>query len=143
MATPPHPALRIALRVFSVLVAIGSLLMIFSGKALIIRVFMRPPKAEVSTLLLFLLKEMGGLMLMLSLLLWFASRDPLRNVAIIDALIAGLCILAVTPLISLWTLPLREIYPAYFVWGRSVVRLALAALFYFLRPRERKLETAS
>jgi len=39
---------------------------------------------------------------MLSLLLWFTARDPVRNVAILDALIAGLCILSVTPLLSLW-----------------------------------------
>ena len=47
---------------------------------------------------------MGGLALMLGVMLFLASRDPLRNVAIIDALTVGLCILAATPLISLYTL---------------------------------------
>ncbi len=50
-----YRALRIVLRVFSVLVLVGSLLMIFSGKPLMMRVLMRPAEAEVSTLLLFLL----------------------------------------------------------------------------------------
>ena len=103
------------------MLAIGDLVMIFSGKELLMRMFMRPPVAELSTLMLFLTREFGGVMLLLSALLWFASRDPLRNVAIMDAFIIGFCILAVTPLISRAMLPLRDIYPDYLVWGRSVV----------------------
>ena len=72
---------------------------------------------------------------MLGVLLWLASRNPLRNVAIVDRLIAGLCILAATPLLSLWMTDIRSIYPAYFLWGRSTVRLAIAALAYWLRPQ--------
>jgi hypothetical protein len=45
---------------------------------------MHPPELEVSTLLLLTLKEIGGVALMLAALLWFAARDPGRNVAIID-----------------------------------------------------------
>jgi hypothetical protein len=135
MAKPPYRALQIVLRVVSILLVIGSLVMIVSNKPLIVRMFMRPPEAEVSTILLFIVKEMGGIMLMLAALLWFASRDPVRNVAIIDGLIIGLLVLSVTPLISLSTLPIREIYPAYLIWGRSLVRLAVAAVFYVLRPR--------
>lgn len=138
MSTPPYRALRIVLRVFSFLVAFGSLLMIFAGKPVVVRIFLRPPEGEVSTLLLFLLKETGGFALMLSLLFWFAARDPVRNVAILDAVIAGLCILSVTPFVSLWMTDIRSIYPAYLVWGRSVVRLASAAFLYWLRPRERR-----
>jgi len=122
--------------VFSFLVAFGSLLMIFAGKPLIVRIFLRPPEGEVSTLLLFFLKETGGFALMLSLLLWFAARDPVRNVAILDAVIAGFCILSITPFVSLWMTDIRTIYPAYLLWGRSVVRLAIAAFLYWLRPRE-------
>jgi hypothetical protein len=109
--------------------------MIFGNKVVIMRLFMHPPELEVSTLLLFTLKEMGGVALMLAALLWFAARDPGRNVAIIDGFIVGFCVLAATPLISLATLPIAEIYPGRLVWGRSLIRLALAALFYVLRPR--------
>ena len=48
--------------------------MIFAEKPLIVRIFLRPPEGEVSTLLLSLLKEMGGMVLMLGVLLWLASR---------------------------------------------------------------------
>lgn len=137
MSRPPYRALQTVLRVFSVLLAVGGLVMIFASRPLIMRVFLRPPEAEVSTLLLFVLKEMGGFALMVSLMLLFASRDPVRNVAIVDALIAGLGILALTPLISLYTLDIHKIYPSYLVWGRSLVRLAIAALLYLLKPRQK------
>src|SRR5438445_9050151 len=68
MSRPPYRALRIILSVFSAFAAVGGLFMIFASKPLIMRMFLRPPEAEVSTLLLFVLKEMGGLVLMLSLL---------------------------------------------------------------------------
>jgi hypothetical protein len=64
MLGPPHRALGIFLRVFSPLAALGGLLMIFAEKPLIVRIFLRPPEAEVSTLLLSLLKETGGMALM-------------------------------------------------------------------------------
>jgi hypothetical protein len=126
---------RIFLAVVSALLAAGGLVMIFSSKELLMRMFMRPPAAEVSTLMRFMTKEFGGVMLMLSALLCFASRDPVRNVAIMDAFIIGFCILAVTPLISRAMLPIREIYPDYLVWGRSVIRLIVAGVFYWLRPK--------
>ena len=135
MAVPPYRTLCIFLRAFSLLAALGGLLMIFAEKPLTVRIFLRPPEGEVSTLLLSLLKEMGGIVLMFSVLLWLASRNPIRNVAIVDALIAGLCILAVTPLLSLWMTDIRSMYPAYLLWGRSVVRLVVAALLYWMRPR--------
>src|SRR5216684_7340296 len=136
MPEPRYRALRIFLRVFSLLAAVGGLRMILAEKPLILRIFLRPPEGEVTTLLLSLLKEMGGMVLVLAALLWLASRNPVRNVAIVDGLIAGLCILAVTPLLSLWMTDIGRLYPAYLLWGRSAVRLAIAALVYWLGPRD-------
>jgi hypothetical protein len=79
-------------------------------------------------------KEIGGIALMLSVFLFLASRDPVRNVAIIHGLIAGLCILAITPLVSLYTTNIGQLYSANLIWGRALVRLAAAALLFFLRP---------
>jgi hypothetical protein len=124
------------LRVVSVLIAVGGVFMILADKALVLRVFLHPPASEVSTLLLALLKEMGGVMLMISVMLFLAARDPARNVAILDALIVGLCILAITPLLSLKMLDLGSLYPGYLIWGRSLVSLAIAAVLFYARPRE-------
>jgi len=136
MSGPPYRALRIILGIFCLFAAAGGLLIIFSGKPLVMRLFLRPPESEVSTLLLFMMKELGGFSLMLSLMLFFAFRDPVRNVAIVDAFVVGLCVLAITPLLSLSTLDIRRLYPGYVIWGRSLVRLAVAALLFYLRPRE-------
>ena len=116
-------------------------LLIFSSKPLILRVFMHPPEAEISTLLLAAVKEMGGIVLMVSVMLFLAARDPERNVAIIDGVTVGLCILAITPLISLYTLDVRRLYPGYLIWARALVRLVLAGVLYYLRPRERHWKT--
>jgi hypothetical protein len=137
MSRPPYRALQVLLSILTLLLIVGGLLMIFANKPLIMRVFLRPPEAEFSTLLLFVLKEMGGFVLMLSVMLFFAARDPSRNVAIVDAVIVGLGVLTLTPLISLYTLDVDKIYPGYLIWGRSLVRLALAVLLYFLKPRQR------
>jgi hypothetical protein len=136
MPRPPYRALRIILAIFCLLTAAGGLVLIFSGKPVIMRLFLRPPDSEVSTLLLAVVKEMGGVVLMLSIMLFYAYRDPVRNAAIVNALIVGLCVLAVTPLLSLYTLDLRQLYPGYLIWGRSIVRFALAVLLYYLRPGE-------
>ena len=135
MSNPPYRALRIILGIFSLFTAAAGLLFVFSGKPLLMRILLHPPETEVSTLLLFMMRELGGLALMLSVWFFFASRDPVRNVAIVNGLIVGLCILAITPLLSLYILDIRRLYPSYLIWGRSLIRLALAAVLYFLRPR--------
>jgi hypothetical protein len=89
MSHPPYRALVILLGFLSFLMAIGGVVLIVSSKPLILRLFLHPPEAEISTLLLAALKEMGGLALMLAIMVFFAARDPVRNVAIIAAL-AGL-----------------------------------------------------
>jgi len=134
MATTPYRALRVVLGLMSVLAAVVGLLMIFGGKSLLIRVFLHPPESEMSTLLLFVLKELGGFALMLSVILFFAYRDPARNVVVIDALIVGLCIFAITPLVSLYTTDISRLYPSWMIWARSLGRLALAVLLLYLRP---------
>jgi hypothetical protein len=65
MPEPPYRALSILLRVFSLLAAVGGLLLIFAEKPLIVRMLLRPPEGEVSTLFLSILKKMGGMVLML------------------------------------------------------------------------------
>jgi hypothetical protein len=63
-----------------------------------------------------------------------AIGEPLRSH---DFDVPGGDILALTPLISLYALDIHKIYPSFLVWGRSLVRLAVAALLYFLKPRQK------
>ncbi|MGD0920278.1 MAG: hypothetical protein ABSA70_00765 [Terriglobia bacterium] len=136
MANTRLRALRVFLLAFSLLAAAGGLALIFGGRPFLMRMFLHPPESEMSTLFLFMVKELGGAVLAFSLMLYFAYRDPVRNVAIINAVIVGLCILAFTPLLSLYTLDIRALYPASLVLVRTVVRLVVAALLLYLRPRQ-------
>jgi len=68
MPGPPYRVLRIILGIFSLLTAAGGLVIIFSDRPMVMRLFLRPPESEVSALLLIVLKEMGGLILMLSVM---------------------------------------------------------------------------
>jgi len=136
MSNPPYRALRVVLGFLSLFMAIGGVILIVASKSLILSLFLHPPAAEVSILFLFTLKEMGGFALMLAVMVYFAARDPVRNVAIINALTVGLCILAFTPLASHWMLDIQRIYPGHLIWARSAIRLTLAGLLYYLRPRE-------
>ena len=136
MSPPPYRALRVLLGFLSLVLAIGGALAIFSSRLMIMRALLNPPESEISTLLLAAVKEMGGVFLTVSVMLFLATRDPERNVAIVDGMAVGLCVLAITPLVSLYSLNLQRFYPAYLIWGRSIVRLALAGLLYWLRPRQ-------
>ena len=61
MAEPTYRTLRIVLLVLSLLLGVGSLLMILGGKLLMMRILMRPPESEVSTtLLLFMISPLTG-----------------------------------------------------------------------------------
>jgi hypothetical protein len=134
MSKPPYRALSFGLRLVSALIAVASMFMILSGKPLIVWVFMHPPASEVSNLLLALVKELGGIMFMVSVMLFLAARDPARNVAIFDGLIVGLCVLSLTAVLSVKMLD--GIYPAYLIWGKALIRLALAGVLFYARPRE-------
>jgi hypothetical protein len=134
MSQPPYRALRVFLGVFCLVVTVGGLVMILAGKPLFMRLLLRPPQSELSGLALSLLKEFGGFMLMISAMLFLVARDPARNAAILHALIVGLCVLSVTPLVSLYMLDVGHIYPSYFFWGRTVIRLVLAGVLFYLRP---------
>jgi len=56
------------------------------------------------------------------------------NVAIVNALLSASA-MAITPLLSLYTLDMRQLYPSYLI-GALPCALALAALLFYLRPQE-------
>lgn len=136
MPSLPYRTLRVLLILFSILTAAEGLFLIVSSKSLVLWFFPGFPESEITTQSLIMAKQWGGLSLTMALMLYLASRDPVRNVAIIDAFSVGLCILALLPLVSLYTLDVHRLYPGYVFWGRALWRLPLAALLYYLRPPE-------
>ncbi len=78
MSKPPYRALSFVLRLVSALIAVAGVFMILSGKPLIMQLFMHPPASEVSNLLLSLIKGFGGVMLMVSVMLFVAAPATRR-----------------------------------------------------------------
>jgi hypothetical protein len=60
MSHPPYLALVTLLGFLSFLMAIGGAVLIFSSKPLILRLFLHPPEAEISSLLLAALTLRGS-----------------------------------------------------------------------------------
>jgi hypothetical protein len=133
MSKPPYRALSFGLRLASALIAVLGVFEIFSSKPLVMQLFMHPPASEVSNLLLSMLKGLGGVMVMLSAMLFSAARDPARNVAIIDGMIVGLCVLSLTAALSVKILD--GIYSPYLIWGKALGLLVFAAVLLSARPR--------
>jgi hypothetical protein len=59
MSKPPYRALRIVLGIIALITAIGGLVLIVGSKPLLIRLFLSPPEAEMSTMLMATVKETG------------------------------------------------------------------------------------
>ena len=135
MTNPPYFVLRVVLFILSLVIAAVGVLMIFGGKTLVMWALMHPPEREVSNLFLMMMKQMGGIFLMLSLMLYWTFRDPVKNIAIFDAFLFGLTILALTPLLSVYTLTLWPPYTVSGLWLKALLRLGFAALLFYLRPR--------
>src|SRR5262249_34223747 len=136
MTNVSHHALRILLVILGLDATAKGLVMIFGGKALMMRLFPHPPESEITTLLLLMRQESGALEFAVGLMLYFAYRDPPRNVAILNAIAVGLCIAAVASVVSLYTLDASRLYPTSTVWGHALLRSAVAALLFYLRPGE-------
>ncbi len=136
MSSPSRPALRILTLILAIDAIAKGLVMIFGGKAVMTRLFPYPPESEITTLLLLTRQQLGAQDLALGLMLYFAFRDPVRNVAVLYGIVLGLCIAAVTSVISLSTLDAGRLYPPYSIWAHSLLRLAVATLLYCLRPRD-------
>lgn len=135
MKNPSYRVLRIVLLILSVDAVVKGLLMIFGGKPLMMRLFPYPAESELSTLLLLMRQEWGATDLAFSFMLFFASRDPVRHLVVVDAVILALSIASVSSLLSIYTLDALRVYPAYSVWGHSLMRLAGAGVLFYLRPR--------
>ncbi len=115
--------------------AVRGLLLLFGGKLLIAYLNVPPSAPEISTLLIQSWREQGLLDLGLSFMLYFVYRDPMRNTAIIYAVILILFCGGIIPLLSHDSLHGSSWTKALWIWVHSFLRVAAAALIYYLRPR--------
>lgn len=82
-----------------------------------------------------LLKAIGIIAIALSYLVCAAARDPVRYVAVIDALIFVLIAAAVLNVYALGQLHLGAYYPPAYLIVRAAIQLLIAAALIAMRPR--------
>lgn len=133
-ATDRHRALRILLLIIAIFTGLGGLLLIASSSyfaAMAPAVLQAPP----STFYLVAIKFIGIFALALSYLAYVTSRDPVRYVAFIDALVFLLIAAVGLDLYASFVLHLAPVFTAWFVIVRSIIRLGIAVALIALRPR--------
>jgi len=79
--------------------------------------------------------SVGVFALVLSYLLCCAARDPVRNVAIVNAMIFFCVAAAALNLYALAVLGLGAFYPAGYLITRAIIQLMLAGVIFALRPK--------
>jgi hypothetical protein len=130
-----HLALRRLLRVLAVLAALAGLWLLFASDWFFFALPVLPADASVRTALVLVVKAFGAVAFAMSWLLYAASNDPARYVAVIDAFAATLVILAVIDLYTALVLHFTWALPAWLVWLRTALRIGLAIALLVLRPK--------
>jgi hypothetical protein len=129
-----HRALRVLLLTIAIVEAVAGLILVFATR----NVFATVPGAPWSHdagLVTALLKAIGVVAMTMGYLLWAASRDPERYVAVVDALVFLLAAAAILNLYGATALRLGVLYPPAYLVTRAVVQLLLAGTIVALRPR--------
>jgi hypothetical protein len=130
----PYRALRIVLFVISAIEALAGLVLIFASSWVLA---LTPTNVGLvnNGLLLVLMKAIGIIAIALAYLLCAAARDPVRYLAVIDALAFILLAAAALNVYALAALHVGTFYPAGYLIVRAIVQLVLAVVIIALRPR--------
>ncbi len=131
---PSYRALRVVLLLLMLDAVAKAGLLLFGGRALLLRLFPSLQESEISPLLLLNRQEYGLATLVFALLLYWAVRDPVRNVAVLYAAIVGLCLAALHEVISIYTEGANRFSSRWSTWAHALVRVGAAALLFYLRP---------
>ena len=132
--TPSHQALRIILLILAIILALGGIVA-FVASELVASIAPASVHFVAPGLGLILLKVAGVAALTLSYLSFRASQDPVRYVAIVDALAFLLLAGAALDCYGFLTLHAPPFDSPLIVALRVAVRVALALLLIALRPR--------
>ena len=134
MAARPYRALRVFLFVIAALEGLAGILLLFATGWIRALVPVGPGLfAGVESLLL--LKAIGIVMLALAYLLYAAARDPVRYIAVVDALAFILIAASAINLYAVVALHAGDLYPGPYLIARAVVQLLLAIVVIALRPK--------
>lgn len=128
--SPSYRGLRVLLTFMSVAGALGGLALLF-GTSWFYWLLPNP----LGPMDIFLLKGYGAVALGLSYLAFNTSRDPVRYVAVIDAIVIILVVAVLLQIYGLVALGADNVYPYHLFLISTIIRAALAVVLLVLRPR--------
>src|SRR5262249_27245718 len=132
-AAKSNLVLRILLWVLALDAALGSILQLFAGRSLMMRLFPHPPATEVTDLLLLKQRESGAIGVALTVMLAAAARNPRGNVLVVRAVTIGLTVAGVVELAGIWALQSGRLYPVTITVAHALTRFAIAGLLMYLK----------
>lgn len=133
-AAHPYRALRMLLFVISAIEGLAGIVLLFaSGWVLALA----PANLGLpySGVVVALVKAIGIIALALGYLLCAAARDPVRYIAVIDALVFILAAAAALNIYAVAALHVGSFYPGPYLIVRAIVQLVLALIIIALRPK--------
>jgi hypothetical protein len=128
--------LRTLLSVFAVIAALVGLSIVFVPRWVF--TVSGAPEIAAQPLLILFAQAFGAIAIPLAYLLYLASRDPERYVAIIDATVIGLGIVVVLEVYAILAGGLTQYWPPWLLWTSVVIRALLAIGLFALRPRAQR-----
>ncbi len=133
--------LRLVLLLLALDATLKGCLLLFGGKALLLRLFPSLPEAEISSLLLLNRQEYGVASLVLAFLLYSAFRNPVRNRVIVYATMGGLCLSALQEVLSIYVGGAGQYNSVWLIWTHALIRLGVAAVLFYLLLRNGTVES--
>ncbi len=127
--------LRILLWLLALDAALGTVVQLFAGRSLMMRLFPYAPATEVTDLLLLRQKQCGAIGVALTVMLVAAARDPRGNVLVVRALTLGVTVAGVAELTGIWALQSGRLYPITMTVAHALTRFAVAGLLMYLSRR--------
>lgn len=132
--TQSYQALRVLLTVMSVVAALVGVSVLFAPQWVF--TLSGAPGIAAQPLLLLFAQAFGAVAIPLAYLLFRASRDPVRNVAIIDAAVIGFAIVVPLEVYAILAGGLTQYYAPWLLWTSVIIRACLGIALFALRPRE-------
>lgn len=132
-AIPKFGPLKILLGFIAAIIFLGGVILLFATPWLLHKLptwWLAPSGPPIVVA-----KFLGILAFGCSYLLYSASRDPQRYVAVIDAFAFVLIVGTALDIYATFALGFATYFPASLIWGRVIVRLVIAALLIIWRPR--------
>ncbi len=133
-ALPQYRSLRGLLLIVAILLAIGGAVILFDAQ-LVFLALPIPKEAFAHATITVLIQDLGAMALGIAVVVYAASRDPVRYISAVDALIVILVLLASVDVYAVEKLHFNTIYPSGMIWARVALRLIVAIVLLWLRPK--------